>query len=134
MGIEPFLVSASVILIVAQRLVRKVCTECKVEENVPIPALIQLGFSEEEAPSVKAYKGKGCSVCNGSGYKGRVALYEVMPLKEELKEMILEGASADEIKKTSVRIGMKTLRASGLVKIKDGVTTIEEVLKITFGD
>ncbi len=134
MGIEPFLVSASVILIVAQRLVRKVCTECKAEENVPIPALIQLGFSEEEAPSVKAYKGKGCSVCNGSGYKGRVALYEVMPLKEELKEMILEGASADELKKTSIRIGMKTLRASGLVKIKDGVTTIEEVLKITFGD
>ena len=134
MGIEPFLVSASVILIVAQRLVRKVCTECKVEENVPIPALIQLGFSEEEAPSIKAYKGKGCSVCNGSGYKGRVALYEVMPLKEELKEMILEGASADELKKTSIRLGMKSLRASGLVKIKDGVTTIEEVLKITFGD
>jgi len=134
MGIEPFLVSASVILIVAQRLVRKVCTECKVEENVPIPALIQLGFSEEEAPSIKAYKGKGCPVCNGSGYKGRVALYEVMPLKEELKEMILEGASADELKKTSIRLGMKSLRASGLVKIKDGVTTIEEVLKITFGD
>lgn len=134
MGIEPFLVSASVILIVAQRLVRKVCTECKVEENVPLPALIQLGFSEEEAPSIKAYKGKGCSVCNGSGYKGRVALYEVMPLKEELKEMILEGASADELKKTAVRIGMKTLRSSGLVKIKAGVTTIEEVLKITFGD
>ena len=134
MGIEPFLVSASVILIVAQRLVRKVCTECKVEENVPIPALIQLGFSEEEAPSIKAYKGKGCPVCNGSGYKGRVALYEVMPLKEELKEMILEGASADELKKTSIRLGMKSLRASGLVKIRDGVTTIEEVLKITFGD
>jgi type IV pilus assembly protein PilB len=134
MGIEPFLVSASVILIVAQRLVRKICTECKVEENVPVPALIQLGFSEEEASSVKVYKGKGCSVCNGSGYKGRVALYEVMPLKEELKEMILEGASADELKKTSIRLGMKTLRASGLVKIKDGVTTIEEVLKITFGD
>ena len=134
MGIEPFLVSASVILIVAQRLVRKVCPECKVEENVPVPALIQLGFSEEEASSIKAYKGKGCSLCNGSGYKGRVALYEVMPLKEELKEMILEGASADELKKTSIRIGMKTLRASGLVKIKDGVTTIEEVLKITFGD
>ncbi len=134
MGIEPFLVSASVILIVAQRLVKKVCTECKVEENVPIPALIQLGFSEEEAPSVKAYKGKGCSVCNGSGYKGRVALYEVMPLKPEIKEMILEGASADELKKTSVRLGMKSLRASGLIKIKDGVTSIEEVLKITFGD
>jgi len=134
MGIEPFLVSASVILIVAQRLVRTICAECRVEENIPVPALIQLGFSEEEAQSVKAYKGKGCSVCNGTGYKGRIALYEVMPLREELKEMILEGASADELKKTAVRLGMKTLRASGLTKIKTGVTTIEEVLKITFGD
>ena len=134
MGIEPFLVSASVILIVAQRLVRTICTGCIAEENVPVPALIQLGFSEEEARSMKAYKGKGCSVCGGTGYKGRIALYEVMPLKEELKEMILEGASADELKKTSVRLGMKTLRASGLTKIKTGVTTIEEVLKITFGD
>ena len=134
MGIEPFLVSASVILIVAQRLVRTICTECKAEEDIPLPALIQLGFSEEEAQSVKAYKGKGCSVCGGTGYKGRIALYEVMTLREELKEMILEGASADELKKTAVRLGMKTLRASGLTKIKTGVTTIEEVLKITFGD
>ena len=134
MGIEPFLVSASVILIVAQRLVRTICKDCIAEENVPVPALIQLGFSEEEAQSVKAYKGKGCSVCGGTGYKGRIALYEVMPLREELKEMILEGASADELKKTAVRLGMKSLRASGLTKIKTGVTTIEEVLKITFGD
>ncbi len=134
MGIEPFLVSASVILIVAQRLVRKVCADCKMEEKVPVPALVQLGFSEEEAGTVKIYKGKGCPVCNGSGYKGRIALYEVMPLKEELKEMILEGASADDLKKTAVRLGMKTLRMSGLIKIKQGVTTVEEVLKVTFGD
>ncbi len=134
MGIEPFLVSASVILIVAQRLVRKVCADCKVEEKVPVPALVQLGFSEEEAGSIKIYRGKGCPVCNGSGYKGRIALYEVMPLKEELKEMILEGASADDLKKTAVRLGMKTLRMSGLIKIKQGVTTVEEVLKVTFGD
>jgi type IV pilus assembly protein PilB len=134
MGIEPFLVSASVILIVAQRLVRKVCMDCRVEEKVPIQALVQLGFSEEESQDIKVYKGKGCAVCNGSGYKGRIALYEVMPLKEELKEMILEGASADELKKTAVRLGMKTLRTSGLVKIKNGVTTIDEVLRITFGD
>ena len=134
MGIEPFLVSASVILIVAQRLVRKVCEDCKVEEKVPVPALVEMGFSEEEAQDIKVYKGKGCAVCNGSGYKGRIALYEVMPLKGELKEMILEGASADELKKTAVRLGMKTLRMSGLVKIKTGVTTIEEVLRITFGE
>jgi len=134
MGIEPFLVSASVILIVAQRLVRKICTECRMEEKVPVPALIQLGFSEEEAGSIKIFKGKGCPVCNGSGYKGRIALYEVMPLKEELKEMILEGASTDDLKKTAIRLGMKTLRMSGLVKIKQGVTTVEEVLKVTFGD
>jgi type IV pilus assembly protein PilB len=134
MGIEPFLVSASVVLIVAQRLARVICTSCKDEEKIPVPALVQLGFSEEEAESVKCYKGRGCSACNKSGYKGRIALYEIMPLHDELKEMILEGASADEIKKAAVRLGMKTLRMSGLAKIKKGVTTVEEVVKVTFGD
>jgi type IV pilus assembly protein PilB len=134
MGIEPFLVAASVILIAAQRLARKICTDCKEEEKVPVPALISLGFPEEEANTVKCYKGKGCTACKGSGYKGRIALYEVMLLKEEIKEMILEGASADELKKTAVRLGMKTLRMSGLDKIKEGITSIEEVLKVTFGN
>ena len=134
MGIEPFLVAASVILIASQRLTRKVCTECKEEEKVPVPALVSLGFSEEEAMAMKCYKGKGCPACNGSGYKGRIALYEVMPLKDELKELILEGASADELKKTAIRLGMKTLRTSGLTKIKEGITSIEEVMRVTFGD
>ncbi|MEW6416670.1 MAG: type IV-A pilus assembly ATPase PilB [Nitrospirota bacterium] len=134
MGIEPFLVSASVILIAAQRLARKVCTDCKEEEKIPVPALIRLGFSEEEANSIKCYKGKGCPVCNGSGYKGRIALYEVMPISTEIKEMILEGASAEELKKTAVRLGMKTLRMSGLNKVKEGITSIEEVMRVTFGD
>jgi type IV pilus assembly protein PilB len=134
MGIEPFLVAASVILIASQRLVRKVCTECKEEDNLPVPALISLGFKEEEAGSIKCYKGRGCSACNNSGYKGRIGLYEVMPLKEEIKEMILEGASTDELKKSSLQIGMKTLRMSGLTKIKHGITTVEEVLRVTFGD
>jgi len=134
MGIEPFLVAASVILIASQRLVRKVCTDCKEEEKIPVPALVRLGFSEEEAETIKCYKGKGCPVCNGSGYKGRIALYEVMPLKDELKELILEGASADELKKTSIRLGMKTLRMSGLAKIKNGITSVEEVVRVTFGD
>jgi type IV pilus assembly protein PilB len=134
MGIEPFLVAASVILIASQRLVRKICSGCKEEISVPEPALLQLGFSEEEAPAIKIYKGKGCSACNNTGYKGRIALYEVMTLKEELKEMILEGGSADEIKKTALRLGMKTLRVSGLEKIKSGQTTIDEVARVTFGD
>jgi type IV pilus assembly protein PilB len=134
MGIEPFLVAASVILIASQRLTRIVCTECKEEERVPVPALISLGFSEEEAKTVKCYKGRGCPACSGSGYKGRIALYEVMLLKDEIKEMILEGASADELKKTALRLGMKTLRISGLNKIKEGITSIEEVMRVTFGD
>jgi len=134
MGIEPFLVSASVIIVVSQRLARTICPECKEEEKVSVPALVRLGFSEEEAKDIKCYKGKGCPACNGSGYKGRIALYEAMPLVDEVKEMILEGASADELKKTAVRLGMKTLRMSGLAKIKSGITSVEEVLRVTFGD
>jgi type IV pilus assembly protein PilB len=134
MGIEPFLVSASVILIASQRLIRKLCTQCKEEEDVPSSALENIGFSEEETKEVKCYRGKGCPTCNGSGYKGRIGLFEVMPLKEEIKEMVLEGASADEIKKTAIRLGMKTLRMGGLTKIKEGVTSVEEVLRATFGD
>jgi type IV pilus assembly protein PilB len=134
MGIEPFLVSASVILIAAQRLARKICSQCKQEEKVPVQALVQVGFSEEEAATVKAYKGKGCPTCNNSGYKGRIALYEVMIVSPEIKEMVLEGASADELKKTAMRMGMKTLRQSGLSKVKEGTTSLEEVMRVTFGD
>ena len=120
MGIEPFLVAASVVLIASQRLTRKLCESCKEEETVPVPALVQLGFSEEEAATIKCFRGRGCPACNNSGYRGRIALYEILPLKDELKEMILEGASADELKKTAVRLGMRTLRMSGLSKIKHG--------------
>jgi type IV pilus assembly protein PilB len=134
MGIEPFLVSSSVILILAQRLARKICNNCKVEERFPENTLLKLGFTEEEVKNIKCYKGKGCPACNNSGYKGRVALYEVMPVKDELKELILEGASAQELKKAAIRLGMKTLRRSGLNKVKAGVTSIEEVLRVTFED
>ena len=134
MGIEPFLVSSSIILIMAQRLVRKVCPQCREEEKIPPPALMKIGFPEEDANKVKCYKGRGCNACNGSGYKGRIALYEVMPVGSEIKEMVLEGASVDEIKNTAIRLGMNTLRVSGLNKIKEGITSVEEVLRITFGD
>lgn len=134
MGIEPFLVSASVVLIAAQRLARKICPDCKEEENVPVHALINLGYTEEEANAIKPLKEKGCPTCSGSGYKGRLALYEIFPIGTEIKEMVLEGASADELKKTGVRLGMRTLRMSGLNKVKEGKTSIEEVVRVTFGD
>ncbi len=134
MGIEPFLVSASVILIAAQRLARKICLDCKTEEKVPVSTLMQLGFSEKDAHAVTCYRGKGCPACNNSGYRGRIALYEIMPVGADIKEMVLEGASADELKKTAIRFGMKTLRMSGLQKVREGVTSIEEVVRVTFGD
>ena len=113
---------------------RPFCPECKEEEKVPVSTLTKLGMNEEDAKSMVCYKGKGCQGCNNSGYKGRIALYEVMPVGTEIKEMVLEGASADELKKTGIRLGMKTLRMSGLTKVREGVTTIEEVLRVTFGD
>ena len=134
MGIEPFLVAASVILIASQRLVRKICLQCKEEEKIPMPALVKLGFSEEEADSIKCYRGRGCPACGNTGYKGRIGIYEVMPMKDELKELTLEGASADEIRRAAVKLGMETLRMSGLTKIKDGITSVEEIARATFGD
>ncbi|MBI5073688.1 MAG: type IV-A pilus assembly ATPase PilB [Nitrospirae bacterium] len=134
MGIEPFLVSSAVIIIVAQRLARRICASCKAEDPVPALALTKVGYTEDEAKTMKVFKGKGCPACNNTGYKGRVALYEVMLLKDEIKELVLEGASSAEIKKAAIRLGMKSLRMSGMTKIVEGVTTIEEVLRVTFGD
>jgi type IV pilus assembly protein PilB len=134
MGIEPFLISSSVILVLAQRLARKVCTDCKEPIKVHPQLLIDLGVPPDEAKSFPVYKGKGCPICNNTGYKGRIGLYEVMPMKEEVKELILARASASEIKKEALRLGMKTLRQSGIFKVKEGMTTIEEVLRTTMED
>lgn len=134
MGIEPFLVASSVVLILAQRLARRICAKCKEPDPLPPEALLKAGFKQEDLKGLVVYKGKGCDVCNKTGYKGRVALYEVMPVKEELRELILQGASADELKKKAISLGMKTLRMSGLSKVKEGMTTIEEVLDSTFAD
>jgi len=134
MGIEPFLISSAVILILAQRLIRKICMDCR-EPIKPHPQLlIDLGAPPDEVKSFTVYKGKGCTICNGTGYKGRLGLYEVMTMKEELKELVLARGSASEIKKEAIRLGMKTLRQSGITKIKDGLTTIEEVLRSTIED
>ncbi len=131
MGIEPFLVATSVHLICAQRLIRKICNECKVEMKTPLQTLINLGFQQEEAKNIQTFKGEGCKTCNGTGYKGRIGLYEVMDISEEIQDLILVGASAREIKRKAVEEGMLTLRHSGMTKIKAGVTTLDEVLRET---
>ena len=131
MGIEPFLVASSVHLICAQRLVRRVCSNCKEPNPMAPAALMQAGFNEEDANSVTPYKGAGCDTCNSTGYKGRVGLYEVMAIAEELRELILVGASGMELRRKAVDEGMLTLRMSGLRKVKDGVTTVEEVVRET---
>lgn len=134
MGIEPFLVASSINIIIAQRLARRICTNCKEETSLDPEALINLGVPAAEAKHIKLYKGKGCPKCSDTGYKGRVALYEAMVMTEDLKNLVLNGASAAEIKQGAIRGGMKTLRASGIVQIKIGVTTIEEVLRVTTAD
>jgi type IV pilus assembly protein PilB len=131
MGIEPFLVASSVHLICAQRLVRRICSNCKEPAPLPPPALVQAGFSAELANEVTPMKGKGCDRCNGTGYKGRVGLYEVMEIAEELRELILVGASGLELRRKAVDEGMITLRQSGLRKVREGVTTIDEVVRET---
>src|SRR5579859_827042 len=127
MGIEPFLVATAVHLICAQRLIRRICVECREEVPMPVQAKVDAGFTPEEAKTVKIFKGKGCAVCNGTGYKGRAGLYEVMEVDDDIRELILIGASAVELKKKAIERGMITLRRSGLVKVKEGVTTLEEV-------
>lgn len=131
MGIEPFLVATSVNLIQAQRLIRRICKDCKEETHVVPEALVEIGFSEEEAKTLKVYKGRGCDTCLGTGFKGRVGLYEVMEVTDELRELIIIGASAIELRKKAMELGMITLRGSGLAKLREGITTIEEVVKET---
>jgi type IV pilus assembly protein PilB len=131
MGIEPFLVATSVHLIVAQRLVRRICSFCKEPLEVPPAALVQAGFSEHESRTLKLFRGRGCERCSNTGYKGRVGLYEVLEIEDELREMILSGGSAFELRQKAIQLGMMTLRGSGLQKIRDGMSTLEEVVRET---
>jgi type IV pilus assembly protein PilB len=134
MGIEPFLVSSSLNLIVAQRLARRVCGNCREEVRIPPKAFADAGMKPERIKLARPAKGKGCDECSGTGFRGRVALYEAMPMREELKEMVLRGGSAIDIKREAIRLGMKTLRQAGLSKLEEGVTTLEEVLRVTAPD
>lgn len=134
MDVEPFLIADSLALIVAQRLVRRLCKHCRSKQNIDPAALMDIGFTEEEAKESKVYKPAGCSKCNNTGYKGRVGLFEVMKVSQEIKDMILAKASSKTIKSEAIRCGMISLRRSGIEKIKLGVTSIEEVLRETVKD
>ena len=131
MGIEPFLVATSVNVIAAQRLVRRVCQNCKEEVETPIQGLLSVGFAESEAHGLRLVKGRGCEKCTNSGYKGRVGLFEVMDITDDMRELILSGATATELRRKAIEEGMITLRQSGLQKIREGSTTIEEVVRET---
>ncbi|MEW5900046.1 MAG: type IV-A pilus assembly ATPase PilB [Acidobacteriota bacterium] len=134
MNVEPFLIADSVILVVAQRLVRRLCQKCKTPHKLPEKALLDIGFTPDEVRSVQARRAQGCDYCNNTGYKGRIALYEVMPIDDEMRDLILVRAQSREIKKKATEKGMITLRRSGLIKIKSGITSIEEVLRESVKD
>ena len=134
MDIAPFLVASSLVLIVAQRLVRRLCTQCRVVSPIRPDILLKAGFREEETKSLVLYQAKGCDACNKTGFKGRVALYETLPMRESLRALVLRNTSSEEIKKHAVALGMRTLRRSGLEKVKTGITTLEEVLENTAPD
>ena len=134
MGIEPFLVTASVNLVLAQRLARRICADCKIADEKHPEALAKMGMTDDQIRKGTIMKGRGCSTCNNTGYKGRIALYEVMPFTDPLKELVLQGASAAEIKAEMIRGGVQSLRMAGIMKILDGTTTPEEILRTTVDD
>jgi len=134
MGVEPFLVASSVNLILAQRLARVICSNCRGPVELPPQALLDIGVAREDIGTFTCFQGVGCPQCNGTGYRGRIALYEVMPISEELRDLVLNGASASEIKRSAVSLGMKTLRQSAISKLKEGVTTVAEVVRVTVRD
>ena len=134
MGLPPFLVSSSLLLVIAQRLVRRICLECREPVEVAASSLIDIGFSPEEVDGLRVYAGKGCAACSQTGFRGRIAIHEVMGLNNELKDAIVRQRPANELKELAVKAGMRTLRQGGLKKVSMGVTTIDEVLRVTFAD
>ncbi len=134
MGIEPFLVASAVNIITGQRLGRRLCKACMVPEDIPRETLLQAGIPEDQVDDLVCYKGEGCAKCSNTGYKGRVGFYQIMPMFEELREMILAGANTAELKRESMRLGVKTMRQSALTKMQEEVTSFEEVLRCTIAD
>jgi len=134
MGVEPFLVTSSVNMVLAQRLARRICTHCKVEVPTPPEVLRQVGFTPEQVEGAVIYQGSGCDQCGDTGYKGRVGLYEIMKMTDTIREIILRGGSGIAIKAAAIEGGMRTLRMAGIRKVLEGLTTIEEVLRVSVSD
>lgn len=134
MGIEPFLVCSAVNTIIAQRLLRKICLKCKEPASVPVERLVDLGIPQEVASQLKLFKGRGCQACGNSGYKGRMAVYEVMDFTPTLKDMVLANCNGNELKRAAIKEGMRTLRVAALQKVAEGITTLEEAVALTTGD
>src|SRR5581483_5877084 len=131
MGIEPFNVASAVNLIVAQRLVRRICSNCKAEHKYNDEEIHALGFTPVEAAKLQFFKGQGCDTCSDTGYKGRQGLYEVMSMTSAVRRLVLKGGSTEELREAAVKEGMLTLRMDGMLKVKRGITTLEEVVKET---
>jgi type IV pilus assembly protein PilB len=134
MGVEPFMVASSVNLILAQRLARLVCQQCRQPVELPAQALLDIGVARDAIDGFTCFQGAGCPQCNGTGFRGRIALYEVMPMSEDIRELVLNGASATEIKRAAISLGMKTLRQSGISKLREGLTTVGEIVRVTMPD
>ena len=134
MGIEPFLVVAALNVVVAQRLLRKICTNCREQVKVETAALVACGFAPSSAEKIKVYHGKGCDVCNKTGYRGRIAIYEVLEMSPRLRELVIKNASSDEIKAMAIKEGNKTLRMCALTKVAQGLTTLEEATSNSASD
>jgi type IV pilus assembly protein PilB len=134
MGVEPFLISSSVLGVLAQRLARTICTNCREAYAPPVEALHRLGLKPEQGEEILFYRGKGCDRCKGSGYKGRYGIFELMPMSEAIRELVLKGVSADQIRAQAVAEGMKTLADDGILKVLEGATTIDELLRVVYVD
>jgi type IV pilus assembly protein PilB len=134
MGVEPFLVASSMVLVAAQRLIRITCDNCKEEVQVADQALLNIGVPADKIGTFKLFKGRGCEICSNTGYKRRVGIYEVMPINEEIREFIINGASHAEIKREAIRLGMMTLRKAAIIKLMQGLTTTEEILRVSVVD
>jgi type IV pilus assembly protein PilB len=134
MGVEPFLISSSILGVLAQRLARTICTNCREAYAPPVEALHRLGLKPDQGEEILFYRGKGCDRCKGSGYKGRYGIFELMPMSEAIRELVLKGASADQIRQQAVAEGMKTLADDGILKVLEGATTIDELLRVVYVD
>jgi type IV pilus assembly protein PilB len=131
LGVEPYISSSAVLGVISQRLVRRLCDKCRRPQQIDRASMVAVGFTEAEAREVKPYEAVGCDACRGTGYKGRIGLYEVLEMNEELNRLRLEHAPTERLRETALEQGMRTLRRDGLDKIAAGITSISEVLRVT---